>query len=834
MKLVIIGGVAGGASAAARARRVNESAEIVLFERGEYISFANCGLPYHVGEAIPKRDSLLIMTPEKFKARTAIDVRVRQEITAIDPDAHAVTVRNLQTGENYKETYDKLILATGSRPVRPDIPGANDPAVMTLWTLKDMDRIKARVDGGIRSVVVVGGGFLGIELAENLRHRKIEVTLVEMLPQVMPPLDPEMAVPLARELERNGVKVLLKTSVTAVRRQAAAGDARAHDVDVQLGDGREIPADLVVLSIGVRPNSELAAAAGLKTGPRGGIVVDNRLQTSHRDIYAVGDAIQVADSLGEPAQIPLAGPANRQGRIAADNVFGAEREYRTTFGTSVIKVFGLTAACTGATEKALKKAGVAHEKIYLNPYSHATYYPGAQMMHLKLLFTREGRILGAQIVGGGGADKRIDVLATAMQSGRTVYDLQELELAYAPPYGSAKDPVNFAGFVAANVLRGDTEVVHADALPVDALLLDVREPAEHASGAIPGSQLMPLGTVRGRLAELPRDREIVVYCAVGIRGYLAERILKQNGFKAKNLSGGYTTWKLFHPVKKEGIGGPTPGPSNSGKGGSHEVGAKEVAAASLRGAPAAMSSPAGWTDLLDVSGMQCPGPIVSVKQKLDAMPNGATLKILASDQGFLRDLPSFCDSTGHSLLALSESGPGIEAMVMKSIETAARPDTSAAVKRTTIVLFNNDLDRAIAALILATGFAAIGHEVSVFCTFWGLTVLRKDFPPSVKKNLVGRMFGFMMPSGAKRLALSKMHMLGAGTGMMKHVMRQKNVPSLPELIEKSLEMGVRFTACEMAMNIMGIQKEELIDGVETAGVANFAALAERSGTTLFI
>ena len=827
MKLVIVGGVAGGASAAARARRVSESAEIVLFERGDYISFANCGLPYHIGEAIPKRDSLLVMTPERFKARTAIDVRVRQEITDIDPDAHTVTVKNLQTGESYKESYDKLIIATGSNPIRPDIPGADDPAVMTLWTLPDMDRIKARVDAGIRSAVVVGGGFLGIELAENLRHRKVEVTLVEMFPQVMSPLDPEMAAPLARELERNGVKVLLGTKVTAVRRQDAAGEDRAPDFTVQLGDGKAITADLVVLSIGVRPNSALAAAAGLNTGPRGGIVVDSRLQTSHRDIYAVGDAIQVTDALGAPAQIPLAGPANRQGRIAADNVFGADREYRKTFGTSVIKVFGLTAASTGSTEKALKKAGVEYEKIYLNPYSHAAYYPGAQIMHLKLLFTREGNILGAQIVGRDGVDKRIDVLTSTMQAGRTVYDLQDLELAYAPPYGSAKDPVNFAGYVASNVIRGDTEVVHADAIPGDALLLDVREPAEHAAGAIPGSRLMPLGTIRERMAELPRQREIVAYCAVGIRGYLAERILKQNGFHARNLSGGYTTWKLFQPSNPPA----SQAPRLEGSCGSPS---REDAEPGSCGAPNGMSAGGNNAEHLDVRGLQCPGPIVSVKQKLDALPGGASLKILASDQGFLRDLPSFCDSTGHSLLALSETGQGIEAMVRKALATPARLDASAAVKRTTLVLFNNDLDRAIAALILATGFAAIGHEVSVFCTFWGLTVLRKDNPSPVKKDFLSRMFGFMLPSGARRLALSKLHMLGAGTVMMKHVMKRKNVPSLPELIEKSRQLGVRFTACEMAMNIMGIQKEELLDGVETAGVANFAALAERSGTTLFI
>jgi len=549
MKVAIIGGVAGGASAAARARRLDETAEIVLFEQGEYISFANCGLPYHVGEAIPRRDSLLVMTPARFIARTGVDVRIRQEVTAVDPAAHTLSIMDRATGNTYTESYDKLILSPGAGPIRLDVPGADDPAVMMLWTLPDMDRIKARVDAGIQRAVVVGGGFLGLELAENLRLRDVEVVLVEMLPQVMPPLDPEMAQPLIAELERNGVKVLLGSTVTAVRRLADRGGSGTPEVVVGLGDGREFPADLVVFAIGVRPNSSLAKSAGLATGERGGIVVNARLQTSHPDIYAIGDAIQITDALGLSSQIPLAGPANRQGRISADNVFGAEREYKTTFGTSVVKVFDMTAACTGATEKALRKAGVPHEKVYLHPYSHATYYPGARMMHLKLLFTREGRILGAQIVGNDGVDKRIDVLATAMQAGLTVYDLQELELAYAPPYGSAKDPVNFAGFVASNLLRGETQVVHADALPEGSLLLDVREPAEHKAGALPGSRLMPLGKIRGRLSELPRDRDIVVYCAVGIRGYIAERILRQRGFRAWNLSGGYATWKQFNPEK---------------------------------------------------------------------------------------------------------------------------------------------------------------------------------------------------------------------------------------------------------------------------------------------
>lgn len=830
MKLVIVGGVAGGASAAARARRLDEKAEIILFERGEHISFANCGLPYHVGAVIPKRDNLLIMTPERFRARTGIEVRIRSEVVAIDPAAHAVTVLDRATEATYTETYDKLILSPGATPVRPPIPGIDDPAVTTLWTIADMDRIKACVDRGLRRAVIAGGGFIGIELAENLRKRDVDVTLVEMAPQLMPPFDPEMASPIAAEVACHGVRVMLGTAVSAFRRAAPPDDPGGPGLTVDLSNGRSIPADMAVLAIGVSPNSALARSAGLAVGPRGGIVVDAKLQTSDPDIYAVGDAIQVADALGHPAQIPLAGPANRQGRMAAGNALGGAEEYRATFGTTVVQAFGITAAATGVSEKALRASGTPYEKVYLNPYSHATYYPGAQMMHMKLLFSREGKILGAQVVGQDGVDKRIDVIATAMQAGSTVFDLQRLELAYAPPYGSAKDPVNFAGFVAGNVLAGKTDVVHSDAIPEDALLLDVREPAEFEAGTIPGAKLLPLGELRGRLGELPLGREIVAFCAVGIRGYLAERILKAAGFRARNLSGGYTTWKLFRAVAagapepaRTAVSAPPGGPAPS---------SDDTAPSTCCSAPVPSVGAAPATRL-DVRGAQCPGPIVAVKQALDAMAPGARLSVLASDRGFLRDLPSFCDSTGNRLLSLKETGNEIEGVVEKGCGAPAAP-SAAAVKRTTLILFSNDLDKAMAALILATGFASLGHEVSLFCTFWGLTVLRKERPPAVEKGFLGRMFGFMLPKGARELALSKMHMMGVGTAMMKHVMRQCRVASIPELIAQAQALGVRFIACEMAMEVMSIRKEELIDGIETAGVANFAGLAERSGTTLFV
>ncbi len=541
MKLVIVGGVAGGASAAARMRRLDETAEIVLFERGENVSFANCGMPYHMGGVIVEREKLLVMPAARFKGRLAVDLRLRHEVISIDRVAHTVRVVNLVTGETFTEVYDKLLLATGSVPLRPTLPGIDDPDVLTLWTLSDMDTIKLRAEGDMRRAVVVGGGFIGLEAAENLRHRGVAVTLVEMLPQVLPTLDPEMAQSLQAELAENGVELWLGTAVEGFVRTAE------NTLVVRLRGGAELKTDLVVLSIGVRPNSELARAAGLRIGERGGIVTDGTLRTDDPDIYAVGDAIQVTNPvLGVPTQIPLAGPANRQGRLAADAIAGLPvAPYGGTWGTSIVKIFQKTAASVGASEKALKRAGTAYEKIYIHPFSHATYYPGAQQMCLKLLFTAEGRMLGAQIVGGEGVDKRIDVLATAMQAGLGVTGLERLELAYAPPYGSAKDPVNFAGYVAGNVLSGETVQIHADALPADACLLDVRDSGECASGTIPGALTIPLGQLRGRLGELPRDRMIVAYCAVGLRGYLAERILRQNGFDARTLSGGLATWRLF-------------------------------------------------------------------------------------------------------------------------------------------------------------------------------------------------------------------------------------------------------------------------------------------------
>lgn len=550
MKLLIVGGVAGGASAAARARRLSEDAEIILFERGPEVSFANCGLPYYIGGEITKRDKLLVTTPELLRARFNLDVRTRSLVEAIDRQAKRVRVRDLATDRVYEESYDKLILAPGAAPLRPPIAGLDLPGIYTLRNLQDVDRIKQRVDQGVRQAVVVGAGFIGLELVENLVKRNVATTVVELQNQVLPPLDQEMTTPLVEMLVAHGVEVLLGDS-------AEAFEAAADGLSVRLKSGRQLPAQLVILGVGVRPENQLAVDAGLEVGPRGGIRVNEHLQTSDADIYAVGDAIEVQDFvLGGATQVPLAGPANRQGRIAADNVFGRAATYRGTQGTAIVGVFDRTAAMTGASEKVLQRNQRPYRKIYVHPGHHAGYYPGAESMTIKLLFDPDsGRILGAQVVGGAGVDKRIDVLAMAIQAGLTVFDLEEAELAYAPQYGSAKDPVNMAGFVAAGMLRGEHPQIDVGtllALPGDEqpLLLDVRTPQEFAAGAIPGAINISVDDLRARWGELPSNRKIAAYCQVGQRGYVATRMLQQLGLSVQNVSGGYKAYLLYQGAQR--------------------------------------------------------------------------------------------------------------------------------------------------------------------------------------------------------------------------------------------------------------------------------------------
>ncbi len=809
MKTIIIGGVAGGASTAARLRRMDEKAEIVLLEKGPHISYANCGLPYHLGKIIPERDWLLVMTPADFRARFNVHVRVNHEVIAIDRAKKMVRVLNRQTGEESEERYDKLVIATGSSPIHLDLPGMDRPDVLPLWTLEDMDRIAKKLDQGARRVVVVGGGFVGMELAESLRHRGLEVTLLEMGRQLLPTMDEEMSSLLAEELRLAGIVVELGAAVSAFA-PADEGGVRAT-----VKDGRSWVADVVVMCVGVKPNSELAKAAGLETGPRGHIVTDAHMRTTDPDIFALGDAVSVIDPVfGEPTAVPLAGPANRQGRIVADNVLGRDRRYEGTFGASVVKVGKLTAASCGHTEARLKTMDKPYRKAYLHAGSHAGYYPGATPLHIKLLFGDDGKIYGGQVIGAVGADKRADVLATAMRAGMTVRQLAEMELCYAPPFSSAKDPITVAGMIATNALDGTTTLVHADALPEGAVLLDVREPAEVAQGTLKDAVNIPLHKLRARAFELPKDKPIVIFCQVGLRGYVAERILKQLGYDAANLSGGYLTWKQFQPE--------------------HWVPSDDEIALSTTGSeggPRLESEPGEPSVVVDVRALQCPGPVVRIKKELDGLGLGATIKVLANPL-FAPDLTNWAKCSGHTVLKLEQKGTHLEAVVRKGQPGPCAVAGSA--NAGAMVLFSNDLDKALAALIIATGMAAAGMQVSIFFTFWGLSVLRRNPGPQVKKSLINTMFGWMLPKGARKLALSKMHMAGMGTAMMKYVMASQNVASLPEMLENARAMGVKFIACDMAMGVMGITRDELIEVDEVAGVATFIARAKESGPTLFI
>ena len=879
MKTVIIGGVAAGASCAARLRRLDEKAEIVLLERGPYISYANCGLPYHIGGVIRQRDALLVTTKETMEERFRVDVRSENEALSIDRDAKEVVIRDRASGRKYRESYDKLVIATGSSPLRPPIPGIDSARITTLWTVPDADRIRQMIsENRAASAAVIGGGFIGLETAENLRHAGLEVTLIEAMDQVMAPLDPEMAALLHENIVDRGVDLRLSDGVDSF-------EDTGTKVRVDLASGASVSVDMVILSIGVRPNSQIARDAGLAVNERGGIITDEHLRTEDPDIYAAGDVIEVTDIVSrDKTMIPLAGPANKMGRIVADNIAGGSETYKGTQGSSVAKVFDLTAASTGSSEKTLKKRGLVkgrdYETLIITQNSHAGYYPGAQPLVLKLIFAKDGsRIFGAQIVGSEGVDKRIDTIGVAMRMGASVEDLKSLELAYAPPYSSAKDPVNMAGFTAENILRGlvkisewdvadgersapseDGEHTDIPAAPDEntdsessdnnreVVLLDVREPMELMAYQIPGAVNIPLGQLRDRLGELDPCKTYVTLCAVGVRAYNAARILVNNGFENVQVyPGGVRFYASTHRDLE--AGGHTASPSPSGGTRAATTALPEAAAADVK------------RITLDCCGMQCPGPITEVFKGINDLPEGGILEVTASDPGFARDIVSWCRRTGNILLSNEKSGTDYVAVIqkgqsenlqadpMQQIPGDSATDTSASGAKgldvplvpagggkqgKTIVVFDGDMDKVLASFIIANGALAMGRPVTMFFTFWGLTALRKSHRQPVKKTFMEGMFDRMLPRGSGKLKLSKMNMGGIGTAMMKGIMKDKNVDSLEDLMKKAMDMGVKIIACSMSMDVMGIRKEELIDGVEIGGVGTYLGEAEESNVNLFI
>ncbi|CDD13363.1 pyridine nucleotide-disulfide oxidoreductase [Parabacteroides merdae CAG:48] len=697
MNYLIIGGVAGGATVAARLRRMDEKANIILFERGKYVSYANCGLPYYIGDTINNREKLFVQTAKGFTDRFRIDIRTEQEVTAIRPDKKEVEIKNLSTGETYTETYDKLVLSPGAEPLRPGIEGIGSKKIFTLRNVPDTDTIKNYVNTeNPKRAIVVGGGFIGLEMAENLHDLGIQVDVVEMANQVMAPLDFSMAAIVHRQLTDKGVGLHLEDGVSRF-------EEKDGGVTVHLRSGKQIATDMVLLSIGVRPETKLAKDAGLAIGERGGIAVNDYMQTSDADIYALGDAVEVRHLVtGQPALIPLAGPANKLGRIVADNiVFGNKKKYPGSIGTSIAKVFDLTVAAAGANAKLLQRNNIPYISSYTHGASHAGYYPGAVPLSIKILFAPEnGKLLGAQIVGFNGVDKRIEMLAQVIQRGGTVHDLAELEHAYAPPYSSAKDPVNMAGFVAENILNKKSRIIQwreLTELPADTIRIDVRTHDEYKLGTIPGFINIPVDELREHLDELPKEKPIVVTCAVGLRGYLAYRILVQNGFKhVRNLSGGYKTWSVATAPIKEIVSHKPEIPESTSYGNSDsQINLLKV----------------------DACGLMCPGPVMQLKKNYKALKIGEQLQITATDQAFGKDVTSWCKMTGAELVALENKNGVVAATIRKQEKTASCEISRNNADNKTLIVFSDDLDKALASFVIANGAASTGKKVTMFFTF---------------------------------------------------------------------------------------------------------------------
>lgn len=817
-KIIIVGGVAGGATAAARLRRLDEKSKIIMFERGADVSFANCGLPYYIGDIIKDRSKLLVQTKESLTKRYDLDIRTKNEVISINREKKTIKVKNLENNEIYEENYDYLILSPGASPIVPQMTGLSDVEnVFTLRNLFDTDKIKSFIsEKNPQNAVVIGGGFIGLEMAENLHNLGLKVTIVESGNQVLNQLDFEMASILHQFIKNiPNVNLVLSDPVKGFENKGEK---------ILLDSGKVLNSDITILSIGVRPENTLAKDAGLETGAKGGIVINEFLQTSDPHIFAIGDAVEVKDFVtNNPVQIPLAWPANRMGRIVADNTYGKKIEFKGSLGTAIVKVFDLTAAVTGVNEKFLKAKNIDYKSIHIHPLDHAGYYPGASTISLKLLFdpTSE-KILGAQAVGKNGVDKRIDVLSTAIKSGVKASELADLELAYAPQFSSAKDPVNMLGYIAQNIIEDKLKSI--DVFEVEKIntneniILDVRDPDELVLGVIENSINIPLKDLRNKLETLDKSKNIYIYCQAGLRGYIAQRILKNSGFNACNISGGYKTYSGVY--KKEDT---------------TKIETEESGRTTEKSLHFSLNKPMNNSPKIkvDATGLQCPGPIQKAFTEIQKINAGEIMEITATEAAFLGDIQSWANKTGNKILNTSSEGNLYKALVQKGSES----NEIKMVKSedgVTIIIMSGDYDKAIAAFIIANGAAAMNQKVTLFFTFWGLNILRKSGPVKVKKDLLERMFGFMMPKGIKELGLSRMNMFGIGPLLIKYIMRKKNVASLEDLMKSAISNNVKLIACSMSMDVMGIKKEELISDAVVGGVATYLEEASNRKVNLFI
>lgn len=821
MKVIIIGGVAGGATAAARMRRLDEKAEIIMLERGGYLSYANCGLPYYIGDVISDRERLFMQTVEGFSSKYGVDARVYSEAISIDTDKKEVLIKNLATGEEYIESYDKLLLSTGAAPVKLPLPGIEDKRIFTLRDVADTDYIKDFVTKNKpKRALVVGAGFIGLEMVENLHDLGIEVTIVQRENQVMLPLDMGMATMVHQSLGNSGVRVYLENEVKEFK-------AEGEVLKAYLKQGEVLETDLVIMSIGVRPETGLAKGANLEIGELGGIKVNEYLQTSDKDIYAVGDAIEVLNLVTKKqGLIPLAGPANKQGRIVADNIIrGNQSTYKGSIGTSIAKVFDITVAAAGTSSKLLNAVGIEHYESYTHGNSNATYYPGALPIAVKINFSKkDGKLLGAQVVGSKGVTDTINLLAEAIRRGDTVYDLQEIEHAYAPPYATAKHAVNIAGYVGQNILESNMKIIHWNDLKNldsnNTVLIDTRVSEQYQMGHLEGAINIPLEQLRDSLDKIPRGKKIILYCNIGYSGYLTSQILKQNGFEeVYNVSGGYRTCSVAMKNHFE------------------KIIKKEIMSTDKIETPTNFAK-----DILkvDAKGLMCPGPILKLKKNYDSLSAGEQLEIEVTDQAFGQDLEGWSNMVGAKILSVNNAEGVVKARIEKQTNETSSPAPSCSIAGSTanngqtLIVFSDNFDKALASFVIANGAAAAGKKVSMFFTFWGLNVIKKQHKPKVKKDIFGTMFGWMMPSSSKKLNLSQMNMGGMGRAMMKMVMKKKNVDSIELLMKQAQENGVEFIACSMSMDVMGIAAEELMDGVTIGGVAAYLDRANNANGNLFI